>query len=268
MSRTLAVRPDAGLEHARAGRPTTVFKIVGLLAAADLLLVAANLALHLGGQDVHVLSLGEERSIPNWYSSAKMLVLAQLLALLAWSARESAPAWRTRLILFAPALLFLLLSVEETAAILGRSERWAARAADGATRTGSTAGGWSSSDLLLPPLGLAALAVLGAGLVRVVPFRSGVLARAASGFALFLLGAVGLDLARPGEGAADGTAEAFWQAAEEGCELLGLTLLIWGLAASWRPRAQARGVDGIGGARARSRPFARPGGGRADSRGL
>lgn len=249
----------AGAGHARAGRPATMLQAAGVLAAADLLLVAAYLALHLAGREIHVLSLGEERSIPNWYSSAKLLVLAQLLALLAWSARAGAPGWPARLVLFAPALLFLLLSIEETAGILQRSERWAAEGPDGAVPAAAAAA-WSAPDLLLPPLSLAALALLGVGLVRVVPFRGGGLARTAAGLALLVLGGVGLDLARPGEGAADPTAEAFWQAGEEGGELLGLTLLIWGAAASWLWRGAGSGLDGIGGARARSRPSARPDG--------
>jgi hypothetical protein len=194
-------------------------RMVGMLLAADVALIAAFLILFLSGHGIEVLAIGLERSIPNWYSAAKLLILAQLLAFVAW--RASAETWQETLILLAPALLFMLMSVEEVASIRDRLERVLAPADEGEARAQVMQAGTLLSGIVLA----LALTGIGTAYARIVTVPTAILAKAVSGAIIFLLGAVGVELLfdEPGKQAV----RILPAAAEEGAELVGVTLMIW-----------------------------------------
>ena len=191
--------------------------VVGALLATDLALIAAHLVLQLAGFSVHLLALPAERSLPNWYSTAKLLDLAQLLAFLAWA--MPAPTRRARCVLLGPVALFLLLSIEEVASVHERFERLVV------PLLGGGGGGRFWSLLLGLPLAAAMIAV-GVAYGRLVRPSPSTLAKAAAGAAIFLAGAVAADILA--DFIAEGTtARVLAATAEEGGELVGTTLLIW-----------------------------------------
>ena len=203
--------------------------VVGALLATDLALIAAHLVLQLAGFSITVLTLPAEQSLPNWYSTAKLLVLAQLLAFLAWAV--PAATRRARGVLLAPVALFLLLSLEETISIHERLVNELLVPLLG----GSGRGGYWTLLLGLP----LAAAMVGAGVAygRLVRPSPSTVAKAAAGAAVFLAGAVAADILA--DFLAEGTkARALAATGEEGGELVGSTLLIWAaldlVAREWR----------------------------------
>lgn len=204
---------------------------------ADAVLIASFLILFLSGYGIEVLAIGLERSIPNWYSAAKLLILAQLLAFIAW--RASADTWRETLVLLAPALLFVLMSVEEVAAMRDRFERVLAPA----NEAGADVRFAFANTLLWG--GALALALLAAGTAyaRIIRPAGLVVAKALGGVSVFLLGAVGVELVFDGPG--EQAIRILPAAAEEGAELVGVTLLIWAASDVVVPylRAMMRGSE-------------------------
>jgi hypothetical protein len=196
-----------------------VQRMIWALFIFDAVLIAAFLALFLSGFRVEVLAIGLERSIPNWYSATKLLILAQLLAFIVW--RVSADTWWETLILVAPALLFALMSLEEVAAVRDRFGRILITGDEKGVRHDVVLVG-----TLLPGLGLVlALVAIGNAYARIVRPAVPAMAKAGAGVTVFMLGAVGVDVLF-GEPGVQGI-RILPAAAEEGAELIGVTLLIW-----------------------------------------
>jgi hypothetical protein len=229
----MPAQPDADGTYRRHGptpaRGRLVPLVVGALLAADLALIAAYPILQLLGYRINLLALPAEQSLPNWYSTAKLLDLAQLLAVLAWVL--PAPTRRARCVLLAPAALFLLLSLEETISIHERLVNELLVPLLG----GSGRGGFWSLLLGLPLA--AAMVAGGVAYGRLVRPSRSTLAKAAAGAAVFLAGAVGADILADFL-AERTTARVLAATAEEGGELVGTTLLIWAaldlVAREWR----------------------------------
>ncbi|MGD9508509.1 MAG: hypothetical protein AB7I59_14785 [Geminicoccaceae bacterium] len=224
-----------GTERNVASLDRAVHKMIWMLLATDLALITVFLTLSLSGYSVEVLAIGLERSIPNWYSAAKLLILAQLLAFVAW--QVSADTWRETLVLLAPALLFMFMSVEEVAAVRDRFER-ALVPADRADVAPLLA---HAGNLLSGFVLVVTLAAIAKAYARIVGPSNASAAKAVAGVAIFLLGAVGVELVfdEPGR-----QAPRIWPAAaEEGAELVGVTILIWAAAEVATPhlRAMLRG---------------------------
>ena len=229
----MAAQPPTDGTHRRPGltlaRGRLVPLVVGALLAADLALVAAHLVLQLAGFSITLLALPAEQSLPNWYSTAKLLDLAQLLAFLAWAVPVATR--RARCVLLAPVALFLLLSLEETISIHERLVNDLLVPLLGGSGRGAY---WSL--LLGLPLAAAMIAV-GVAYGRLVRPSPSTLAKAAAGAAIFLAGAVAADILA--DFLAEGTtARVLAATGEEGGELVGTTLLIWAaldlVAREWR----------------------------------
>jgi hypothetical protein len=197
--------------------------------SVDLALIFLFLGLYLSGHYIDVMAIGLERSIPNWYSTVKLLILAQLLALFAW--RTPVATWRGYAILLAPAALFLLLSVEEVVGIHGRVERRILpRFADGSATAAQGGNLWPL--LFGLPLGLVLIAT-GIVFARIVRPAWRTVAKASAGAALFLAGAVGVEILFDGPG--EHTIRVLPAAAGEGGELVGISLMIWAALDLLRP---------------------------------
>jgi hypothetical protein len=200
-----------GLDHAGAAS-----RVAGALLLADALLIAVYLATHLPGYEVDTLSLSHERSIPNWYSSAKLLLLAQLLGFLAWRTPATP---RAHLVLLAPATFFLLLSLDEVDTI---HERLEPRTAGWVGGGEGDAGYW---PLLAGSLLASAMAVMGVAYARLVRPPAAAIGKAVLGAVALVGGAAATDFAnnvlQDGRGLVLGTA------LEEGLELVGVTFFIW-----------------------------------------
>lgn len=189
-------------------------RVAVALLVIDTFLIAAYLATHLPGYSLDILSVALERSVPNWYSSAKLLILAQLLGYLAWV--TPVPTWRARLVLLAPVAFFLLLSLEEVAAL---HERLEIRAE---TLVGGSDGYWP----VLAGLALAAaMTVAGVAYARLVCPPLAALGKAAAGAVAFVGGAAATDFVN--NMLQDGKGLVLGSAFEEGLELVGVTLLVW-----------------------------------------
>lgn len=220
-----------GEDKGAAAVDRAVRRMIWALLAADAVLVVSFLILFLSGYSIEILAIGLERSIPNWYSAAKLLILAQLLAFVAW--RASTDTWRETLILLAPVLLFALMSVEEVAAVRDRFERALAPADGEDARALIALAGTLLSGFVL----IVALAAIAKAYARIVRPPHATVAKAVAGVAVFLFGAVGVELVfdEPGRQALRiGPA-----AAEEGAELIGVTLLIWAASEVAMPYLQA-----------------------------
>jgi hypothetical protein len=117
--------------------------------------------MQLSGYKVHLFTLSAEQRIPNWYSTVKLLALAQLLAFLAWTIPVTTrPAFW---VLLAPVALFTLLSIEEAVSVHERFER-----AVVPLLGGSGIGGYWSLMLGLPLA--AAMVAIGIAYARLVPY--------------------------------------------------------------------------------------------------
>lgn len=202
----------------RGKKVTAARRVAVALLALDALLIAAYLATHLPGYGLDILSVALERSIPNWYSSAKLLVLAQLLGYLAWV--TPVPAWRTRgwanLVMLAPVAFFLLLSLEEVAALHERLE----------PRAEALVGGSDGYWPVLAGLALAAvMTIAGVAYVRLARPPLAALGKAAAGAVAFVGGAAATDFVN--NMLQDGRGLVLGSALEEGLELVGITLLVW-----------------------------------------
>ena len=191
------------------------------LLMVDLTLMLLYAGFFLSGYSIDVLAIGLERSFSNWYATAKLLIMAQLLAFLAW--RTPVASWWQWSVLVAPVILFLLLSIEEVAGLHDRVERRILpRFAEGGE---AAAQGRNLLPLLFGlPLGIA-LIVAGTAFARIVRPPFAVAAKAAAGAAIFLLGAIGTEILIGGTG--DRTVRVLPAIVEEGGELVGISLLLW-----------------------------------------
>ena len=199
--------------------------VAATIAALDVLLVGLNILLgmqeELIGEEnawafLSVFDLGNENNVAAWFSSALLLTAAALLALI-WATRRPGEPRRAWLAL---ALLFVLLSADETAAMHERLIEPLQRGLD----TGGTAFHYA---WVIP--GIAFVVVVAAlclpFLRRLPPVtRNGFLL----GGALFVAGAIGLEMAmgvlleEVGQGFLTGVTAL----GEETLELLGVTVFI------------------------------------------
>jgi hypothetical protein len=179
-----------------------------------------------------LLSLEGEPTIPGWYSSVKLLLVACLLAALSVSA---ATASTQRRMLLGAALLFLVMSCDEAAAIHERLQRTLGHRLP----SGVTENVYDGAILAKILIGLAALAVV-AFVVGVVLWTLRRVGRGATsfgaGFLLLAMGAVGVDLSDEFLPLAE-TEAALWMILEESFETVGVTLMIYAVlqALAWAP---------------------------------
>lgn len=247
-------RPTAdGIERVAKQRALTASSVVWsfLLFDAAILSVAGGHSLigSPSGTVTALFELGDEPTIPAWYASSKLLLVAGLLAALALSARaDSKQKWG----LTAAALLFLVMSCDESAAMHERIQR----GIDTHVLAGLTTDVYDSTVLAKVVLGLAALAVVASAVFMVASalrrFGAGK-AAFGLGFLLLAAGAVGVDLSQeffPSSGAEATLAIVL----EEALEMVGVTLMVYG---ALQALAVAPVVLHLG-ARLHARPADRP----------
>lgn len=195
--------------------------------AIDLVLVAMFVALEQAGVETTILSITAERSVPTWYAAMKLFVLSQILITLAFS--RPARGWRLNPLPLALAAVFLVLSVDEVASFHERVGRhltaWMSGDVPAYQRLFHRTGYWMLA--LAPPL-TAVLVTLGIAYARTDRPAPATVRKGCVGFALLLGGAVGIEALQ--NFIADGAALALAIAVEEGCELLGVTLMLWAAA--------------------------------------
>ena len=203
-------------------RPTRhTWLLVATLLTIDALLVALYLAMHATQGEIAILSVAEERSIPTWYASMKLLVVAQIGVTAAFMTRGPA-----RLALLGLAAMFLLFSIDEIASLherIGwRLNAWLAAGGPRDELLLHRTGYWMV--LLLPPT-LAALSFLAVAYGRTGRPAPATMVKALLGAGLFLSGAAGLEALQ--NFLPDGTIILVAIAIEEGFELAGVTFMLW-----------------------------------------
>jgi hypothetical protein len=204
--------------------PTTVRQIALALLAVDIALVLTFFFLTSLGYELRAFGLDTESSIPTWYASAKLLVLAQVMIMTAVVLARRCRA--DGLLLLLLGLLVLGLSADEVAMIHEHLGPKLDRVLTGATERGeltfARTGYWM---LVLGPLLAGALAV-GLWLVgqRIRPGRA-VARLGVGGVALFLTSALGFEML---SNFTYGNLGSVLQITlEEGGEMIGTTLVLW-----------------------------------------
>lgn len=232
--------PPPALTAARFVTPIRV--AICVLFAADVAFVALFLLMQSTGRELDVLSVAAERSLPTWYASVQLLLLGQVLAATALLLPRSARAafWA----LLGLAAFFVLFSADEVASF---HERFGWRlnawlAGDEGSQADflfARTGYWM---VVLLPLALGVLVGLGRLYARFGGPSRSVAGKALLGIGLLLGGAAGIEALQ--NFVPDGPGLAAAIAAEEGCELLGVTLLLWcalnELISRAEPAAEAR----------------------------
>lgn len=166
----------------------------------------------------HAIDLAAEGSIPTWYASAQLLLAALLLGLITTNKRRQRDSYR--LAWAALAVGFAYLSLDEAAEI---HEMWGLMVGDSVGQTGIFYYQWVVVALVLLPVLLLVFWRFLAHLdsrTRFGMVLSGV---------VFLGGAVGLELvggALAANGGRGSYSYAMLNAAENGCELLGIAMFI------------------------------------------
>ncbi len=217
------------------------------LVTVDLLFVAGHLTYNALGKWPSAafvfVDLDAESAVPAWWSSVQLLMVAQLWAVATWFAwqrvdREGArggagerrAGWWVRWSLPALGLMFLVLSADESASLHERMGHYVdAALIDGGDRKAtmlSTTGFWM---ILLAPLTLAVVLPPLIQVGRVAGWRwMGLLL---AGLGVFIGSAAGLEVLS--NFVPEGR-RGFWPtvqvASEEGGEMIGVALLIWGAA--------------------------------------
>lgn len=201
-------------------------RLLVALLAADLSLVLLSAAAA-GGlipswRLARLLDVDAEATVLTWYASAKYLFLVLMFA---------AAAARRRTMVFAlAAAAFLIMSLDETAAVHEEITAIARQLVGGGT-SGDAASdeGRAIGSLLVAIPALLVVAALVAMLIRNLPGRGSAGFWFGTGFALLGLGAVGIDIGRY---AIERGSQAQWLAsfAEETCEMIGLSLMSYGAA--------------------------------------
>lgn len=208
--------------------------IIGL----DLLLIAIYVVTNIWGYTPRILDLNIEASIPTWFSSMKLFVLAQLFGLLVLILAQRDYLDAAPFLLLG--LLALVLSMDEVATI---HERYARHIEPLLTQTVradlyfSRTGYWM---LVLGPILAASVAVgiwLAARRVAIPP-------RAASkgllGLAVFFVAATGVETLS--NWTLSPAASVAQIAVEEGGEMVGVSLMIWALLDLLADRLQPAGA--------------------------
>lgn len=133
-------------------------------------------------EPIAMFRLSDEANIPTWWSSAQLLVIGLLLAVLAWRLvqRREPGAW----VMWLPALLFIFLSMDEVASIHETiGHRWGLEF----LRTGMWVG-------IVVPVFLVMLTCITWAIWPFLRGRTGVIRTYAAGIGLLLFSAVGLEL--------------------------------------------------------------------------
>ncbi len=215
---------------------------VGLL-FLDLVVVLLHVVPTLMGHGGRLFDLDAEANIPTWYSSAKLFLLAQALAVLALvlsrrSRLDAAP------FLFLAALA-LFLSLDETATLHERLARHFETALTGAARSDlefTRTGYWM---LALGPMLAAALAVGIWLMTKRLKIPRHVAVRGLLGVAVFFFSATGIEILS--NFTITPILNLVQVAVEEGGEMIGVTLVIWSLldllAAKLEPAPLAASAD-------------------------
>lgn len=200
--------------------------IVLLCFAADLALGLIFLVDASFGEPTRLFDLEEEANVPAWYASAQLLVVALLLGLYAsvHFERSKMDAW----LLATLPLVFLGLSIDETAGI----HEWIGY------RTDALLPGGSRDNTLFEKTGIWMI-VLGLPFVAFIFFAFrrlrhycrpvSVRLRYATGFILFVSGAVGVEVA-VNFVETDSQAHVVQVLLEEMLEMVGVTTMLW---ATW-----------------------------------
>lgn len=199
--------------------------VVGTLFIVDALFVGLYLLMTpLFRGEIATLSVAEERSVPTWYASMKLLLVAQVCAAAAFLVPNSALV--ARLAMFGLAAVFLLFSVDEIASLHERfGWRLNAWFADGGAQDEllfARTGYWM---VVLLPLALATLAALAVAYFRAGRPALGTVFKALIGAAVFFTGAAGIEAVQ--NFLPDGAALTVAIAIEEGFEMAGATFLFW-----------------------------------------
>lgn len=226
MVKTLDTKSSSGVATELVVRvyPAVSRRIVMCLLAIDLTFVALYLLPNLLGHSPRMFDLDAELNLPTWYASAKLLLLAQaLMALALLVARRSRLDATPFLFL---AVVALLLSADEVATIHERFARHFETGLTGAARAElffAKTGYWM---LALGPLLTAALGV-GIWLItnRLAIPRSAA-CKGLLGVAVFFLSATGLEML---SNFTTGMANVVQVTAEEGGEMIGVSLILWSL---------------------------------------
>lgn len=218
--------PAAWLGHAvPSAHVSTPIRIgIGTLFVVDALFVGLYLLMHLFGGEIDTLSVAAERSVPTWYASMKLLLVAQVCAFAAFLLPR--PAVVARLAMLGLAGVFLLFSIDEIASLHERfGWRLTAWVADGGSQDEllfSRTGYWM---VVLLPLAAAVLGALSYAYLRAGRPAAATVSKALIGMALLLGGAAGVEALQ--NFLPDGAVQTLAIALEEGFELTGATFLLW-----------------------------------------
>jgi hypothetical protein len=189
----------------------------------DSFLAGAFFVLRALGHSAEMLDIGAERSIPTWYSTTKLFVLAQVLGLIAWLTWRRSRRHGSLFLLLG--LVALVLSIDEIVQLHERYGLFVEPLLLGRTRDEllfHRSGYWMVA--LGPPLALA-LAVLLWMMARHVRMPRAVALRGLAGVALFLVSATVIEaLGNFAEGYAARTIQV---TVEEAGEMMGITLVLW-----------------------------------------
>ena len=202
--------------------------MVWLFFAADVLVVAAAIVTHLiarhnGTNPPAFFRLSYESNLPTWYSSAQHAVVGTLIALLAIREIRIDPR---RWCIALPALMFLFFSFDEVAMVHERIGHWVSAH----TAMGDKSGMTNSAPAMIFCLP-AALAFAAYAAWNTRPYwqgRPGVIAKCVFGTALLLFSAGGMEilvnLVKTHQ-----TVVSLETLLEESGEMLGTTLMLWGV---------------------------------------
>ena len=210
-----------------------------ILVAIDLLLVTGHVIYNALGKwpnEVMVLvDLDAESAIPAWWSSIQLFMLAQLWLVATWFAwrrtasGERRTRWMVRWATPALALMFLALSGDEAASIHERLGHHVDVAVIGSdtreTTVFSTTGFWA---VVLGPIALALLLPPLIQVGRAAGWRC--MGMLLAGVGVYIGSAAGTEIFSNFTGGRDGFWPTVQVTAEEGGEMLGVVLLIWGAA--------------------------------------
>jgi hypothetical protein len=225
---SIATSRSDGTHQARMMGGITASRALGLILFFDasiLLVAGGHLLIGAPSWTISLLfSLDNEPTIPGWYASMKLLLVACLLAALSVSVGTGSSQ---RCALLGAAFLFLLMSCDEAAAIHERLQR----AINNRLLTGVTDHIYEGEVLTKVIVGLTALAIAAFAVVVVVQTLRGIGRGKIAfgiGFLLLAIGAVGVDLTEEFLPIAP-TGMALLVILEEAFEMTGVTLMIYGV---------------------------------------
>lgn len=220
-----------------------VNKIIACFFAADVFLVAFYLALHMWGapygiQESTLFALDGEGNVPAWYSSMQLLFVGAVAFVYGRLVLIDDKVAGTLILLFAVA--FAYLAMDEGATLHERIGDRLDMLFTGGGTTADTA--FETTGMWMVYLGPPLFIVLIAGTIFIrkrlaIPFN--VFAKAIAGIVIFVSGATLGDIVLNYVSAQN---KPFQVAAEEFCEMVGVTLILWAvmtLLADKEPRVYA-----------------------------